>query len=74
MKSFSRSFSRPPEKALFYLYEGLRELKASPGCSTYMKGSEKLLQASGRQFVLPIRRAQELKASPSLGRELVLPI
>ena len=42
----AESFSRPLEGSLFYLYDGLRELKASPGhwkgvCSTYMKGSQR---------------------------------
>ena len=41
----AESFPKPEEGSLFYLYEGLRELKASPGhwkgvYSTYMKGSE----------------------------------
>ena len=56
-----KSFSRPLEGNLFYLYEGPREQKASPGhwkgiCSIYMKGpeSKKLLQASRKEFVLPI--------------------
>ena len=76
----------PEEGNLCYLYEGPRAQKASPGhwdgiCSTFLKGpeSKKLLQATEREFVLPIystymKGPESKKLLQASRREFVLPI
>ena len=76
-----KSFSRPLEGNLFYLYEGPREHKASPGhwkgiCFSYMKGAEskKLLQASRANLWYLYEGPREQKLLQANSREFVLPI